>query len=134
MFVVNPILGDNVFALRLGLTSLKELQMTRCRVTDAGIAHLEGRTKKNFIILYIFQFFHVSSSFLYCSILISCFIRVITVNVGIITFLNAGLTKLALLNLEGCPVTAACLEYISGIYTLIPYLILSFLSRCFCFL
>lgn len=31
-----------------GLMNLKELQMSCCRVTDAGIAHLKGRyTKKN---------------------------------------------------------------------------------------
>lgn len=77
--------------------------MSCTKVTDAGIAYLKG------------NFLWTSTLLTEIDVELPVLLRVIC---GFWTLL--GLRKLTHLNLEGCPVTAACLEFISGLFFILP--------------
>lgn len=97
----------------LGLRNLRELQMSSCKVSDAGISHLKGRQLDwvahicvmYFIYLSVYLGAHYLAWFLFGPSILICKL-----------YYNTGLKKLVHLNLEGCPVTGASLEFISGPY------------------
>ena len=70
----------------------------------------------------------------YVDALFFCCLCVLSAMIVLHLVLYTDLSKLALLNLEGCPVTAACLEYISGLLPAHASLYAPFLTSPFPFL
>jgi hypothetical protein len=100
------------------LTNLKDLQLSCCKITDLGVSYIRGKQYQKFI--YLFGGWSVLL-WMYCCLLCALFSLLFPLGLQyqkvwqVCLLFPLGLQKLTHLNLEGCPVTAACLEAISGI-------------------
>jgi hypothetical protein len=108
-------------------TNLKDLQLSCCKITDLGVSYIRGKQYDMFLFLFGGWSFLL---WMYCCLLWALFSFLMYIDIywpvfncavswskvwQVCSFFPVGLQKLTHLNLEGCPVTASCLEAISGL-------------------